>query len=104
MDKTEDEMVFVAENLVEGMFFVQDDNLRNIYKEGFQWIAASDNIEATQELVDSFVDMGIRYKDYGADKMAIQVLQQVKSAKSSGVLTHKDELVKIVDEGLVKLQ
>ena len=104
LDKTEAQMPFVADNLIAGMFFTEDNSTRNIYKEGFQWVASSSNEEATQNLVDSFVQMGNQYKQYGADKMAIQVLQQVLAAKNELSTTNKEVLVKMIQDGLVKLQ
>lgn len=103
LDKTESEISFVAENLIEGMFFTDDRDKANIYKEGFQWVAASDNEEATQKLVDSLVQLGEQFKAYGADKIAIQVLQQIMEAKTSSTYTNKDALIGVVQEGLDKL-
>jgi len=104
MDKTETQIAFVAKNLISGMFFTEDTDTRNMYKEGFQWVSISANEEATQNLVDSFVKMGNQYKQYGADKMAIQVLEQVIAAKNESNAPNKEVLVKIVQDGLVKLQ
>lgn len=103
-DKTEAEMPFVAENLVAGMFFTNDTKTQNIYKEGFQWIVASDNEAATQNLVNNFVETGLKYKQYGADKMANQVLQQVLSVKKESNFSNKDELIEIVQKGLLELK
>ena len=65
MSENESETPFVADNLIQGMFFTEDREKMDIYKEGFQWVAGSDNEEATQILVDSFVQLGIQYKQYG---------------------------------------
>jgi aminopeptidase N len=101
--KDEKQMPFVSDHLVEGMFFTDDKQTQNTYKEGFQWIVNSSNIEATQNLVDNFVDMGIKYKDYGADQVARQVLNQVLGAKQASQYSNKAEMIKIVEEGLAKL-
>ena len=101
--KTEDEMPFVANHLIEGMFFTQDKDTQNLYKEGFQWVANSSDEEATQNLVDSFVEIGIKYKQYGADQMAKQVLNQVLTLKQSSPYSNKAEMVTIVEEGLKKI-
>lgn len=101
--KTEAQMPFVAKNLIAGMFFTEDKETQNIYKEGFQWVSVSDNETATQNLVDSFVEIGQRYKQYGADKMAVQVLQQVLSLKNESDFANKDVLIKIVQDGLEEL-
>ena len=104
MSENEAETPFVADNLVQGMFFTEDREKMDIYKEGFQWVAGSDNEEATQILVDSFVQLGIQYKQYGADQIAKQVLYQVLEAKKTSTYENKDSLIKIVEDGLTKLQ
>ena len=104
MSENESETPFVADNLVQGMFFTEDREKMDIYKEGFQWVAGSDNEEATQILVDSFVQLGVQYKEYGADQIAKQVLYQVLEAKKSSNFENKDSLVQIVEEGLSKLE
>ena len=82
MDQTESEIPFVAGNLMEGMFFTEDRDKQNTYKEGFQWVAASSNEEATQNLV----------------------LQQVLEVKSQSAYENKDALSKIVQDGITKLE
>jgi aminopeptidase N len=103
LDKTESEMPFVADHLIEGMFFTEDTDTQKIYKDGFEWIASSDNEAATRNLTDSFVSVGIKYKQYGADQMAKQVLNQVLALKKSSKFSNRDQLVKIVEDGLKKL-
>ena len=103
-NKSEEQMPFIADNLVEGMFFADTREKNNTYKEAFQWIVSSDSEEVTQSLVDNFVDAGIKYKQYGVDKVSTQVLQQVLQAKKDSNFSNKEELIKIVQEGLKKLQ
>jgi hypothetical protein len=86
------------------MFFADSRDKSNIYKEGFQWLAASDNKEVTSNLVNNFVDAGIKYKQYGVDKISIQVLEQVLGIKKESNYSNKAELIKIVQDGLDKLK
>lgn len=102
MDKTEEEQAFVAGNLIEGMYS-EDNEESNLYKDGFQWVAGSSNEEATQNLVDAFVQVGVQYRQYGVDKMAKQVLQQVMGVKNESDFPNKETLVKIVQDGLTRL-
>jgi len=104
MDKTENEMPFVAKHLFVGMFFAETRAESNLYKEGFQWVVASDNEEATQNLVNNFVEIGIQGKAYGYDKHAFQILQQVLQVKKDSSFSNKDELIKIIQDGLNRLQ
>ena len=86
------------------MFFTEDKETRNIYKEGFQWVAPSDNEKATQNLVDSFVQFGKQYAQYGADKRARLDLQQILTLKEESNHANKDVLVKIVKEAQKEMQ
>ncbi len=104
MDKTEGEQAFVADNLIEGMFFTEDREKANLYKDGFQWVSTSSSEEATQNLVDSFVQLGAQYKQYGADKVASQVLQQILEVKKQSDFENKEVLVKIVEDAISRLE
>jgi aminopeptidase N len=98
MNRTEEQMPLVAKNLIVGMFITEDKAVRNMYKEGFQWVASSDNEKASHNLVDSFVEVGIKYKEYGYDRLAIQVLQQVLELKTESNYPNKENLIKIVQD------
>ena len=104
MDKTEAQVAYVAGNLISGMYFTEDNEIQNIYKDGFQWVARSSDEEATQNLVDSFVSLGTQYAQYGADKIAVQVMQQVLGVKQASDFENKETLVKIVKDGIAKLE
>ena len=104
ISKTDEELPFVAQNLIEGIYIEEDRQKRDVYKEGFQWVALSDNVEGTQNLVNAFVQLGIQYKAYGWDQAMRQALQQVLEAKQQSDFENKEELVKIVEDGLVRLQ
>lgn len=104
MDKTESEQSFVAGNLIEGMFFNPDRESANLYKDGFQWTAYSANEETTQKLVDSFVELGEQFNVYGANKLAKQVLEQILTVKTESDYDNKEALVKIVEDGISRLE
>jgi aminopeptidase N len=104
MSENESEIAFVADNLVEGMFDPSDRDRMNIYKEGFQWVKDSDNEQAIQNLVDSFVELGVQYAKYGYDQVAKQVLELVLEEKKISESENRDKLVQIVEEGLGRLQ
>ena len=85
------------------MFFSEDREKADLYKDGFQWVAGSSSEEATQNLVDSFVQLGVQYKEYGADKIAKQVLQQILDVKTQSDFENKEALVKIVEDGMTRM-
>ncbi|MDZ7612951.1 MAG: hypothetical protein U5K51_03970 [Flavobacteriaceae bacterium] len=45
-----------------------------------------------------------RYKQYGADKMANQVLKTGLGLKQASDAPNKNQLIKIVEEGLAKIK
>ena len=104
MSESVSEIPFVADHLIEGIFFSADREKMNIYKEGFHWVAASDSEEATQKLVDSFVQFGIQYRQYGMDQIASQFMQQVLEVKKASTAENRDSLIRIVEDGLSRLQ
>ena len=104
MSESVSEIAFVADHLIEGIFFSADREKMNIYKEGFHWVAASDSEEATQKLVDSFVQFGIQYRQYGMDQIASQFMQQVLEVKKASTAENRDSLIRIVEDGLSRLQ
>ena len=55
-------------------------------------------------MVDAFVQLGEQYKEYGADKVAIQVLETVLDRKNTSSHENKLALASIVQSGLDKLQ
>ena len=104
MDKTESQVAFVGGNLISGIFLSPDRETQNMYKEGFQWVAGTSDKEATQNLVDSFVKLGTQYKQYGYDRISIIYLQQIQSLKMDSDYENKDELIKIVQDGIAILE
>ena len=55
-------------------------------------------------MVNNFVDAGLKYKQYGVDKVSIQVLEQVLELKKEANFSNKGELIRIVQDGLDKLK
>ena len=103
-EKDESEMSFIAKNLVAGMFMTQDKDVQKEYGEAFKWIASSSNKEATQVLIDSFVKTGKQYKQYGADKMMLQMMTQIIDLKKKAKLSNEKELLDIVNKGISDLK
>ncbi len=102
-NKSKDQLVFVSDNLVDGMFLSDDDNTRNTYNEGFKWVVESDNEEAIRKMTDNFVSIGKRYKKYGADQAAKNVLQTAIMLKQNNPSANNEELIQIIKDGLTEL-
>lgn len=100
----ETQMPFIANNLISGMFFTNDKDVKSEYDKAFEWIASSGNVAATRIMIDSFVKTGLKYKSYGADKMMLQLMQKVIVLNKEAKLANEEELLRIVNEGINKLK
>ena len=98
------EMPFIADKIIAGLFFNQDPKVQALYGQAFQWIATSDNVKATQIMVDDFVAKAEQFKKYGADAIIKQMLQQVQVGKEQLNSSNKDELIAIVKKGIAAIR
>ncbi len=95
---------FIAKNVLKGMFFSRDVEKQKLYQNAFQVIGKSDNLKATTILVNDFVEAGLKYKQYGVDKMVVQLLNQVLTFKNDLDSGNKQELIDVVKSGLKKFE
>jgi len=102
-EKDLEQLPFIAKQVVKGMFFSQAPRTQQAYGEAFQWIASSDNREAIATLADDLVTMGLRYKQYKADKMAINLLNQVLDKQQASENKDKEGILQTVKEAIAKL-
>ena len=94
------EMPFVAGKLNSGMLYSRDESLQQLYAQAWRWIVLSDNVEATEIMVNDFVSKGKRYKKYGIDKINVQLLEQVLEVKIQQSSPYQKELIDIVKRGI----
>ncbi|MBJ2174371.1 M1 family peptidase [Aureibaculum sp. A20] len=98
------EMPFIADKIIAGLFFNSDPKVQALYGQAFQWIATSDNVKATQIMVDDFVSKAEQFKKYGADAIIKQMLQQVQVGKEQLNSSNKEELIAIVKKGIAAIK
>ena len=89
--------------MIRNLFFAQDAKTANAHKSAFQWIAASDNKDAINNLTNSLVKGGIDYKKYGGDIAATNFLRQMVDLQRKTTNTNKKELELIIRTGMAKL-
>ena len=102
-EKDKTKLPFIAKHVLKGMFLTNDQRTQQIYTEAFKWISESDNKDAITNLTDDFVKLGLQYKKYNFDKMAINMINQLVHAQQQANNANKDELILILKTGLVKL-
>ena len=94
------EMPFVAGKLNSGMLYSRDESLQQLYAQAWRWVVLSDNVEATQIMVNDFVSNAQRYRKYGIDKINTQLLEQVLEVKIQQASPFQKELIDIVKRGI----
>jgi aminopeptidase N len=102
-EKDKSNLPFIANQVLNGMFLTENVRTQQIYGEAFKWIAESDNKEAISNLTDNFVKLGLQYKKFNFDKMAINMLNQMVQLQLLSTHSNKDELILILKTGMAKL-
>jgi aminopeptidase N len=103
-ENDESQMPFIAKNLLATMFV---SNFSQYHKDNFNktfdWIAASSNKEAVQNLVADLVKNGKRYKRYGVDQMALGLMQRLIKTQKETDNADKEYLILVVKKGMARL-
>ncbi|WP_370407718.1 M1 family aminopeptidase [Tenacibaculum dicentrarchi] len=97
-ENDEDELSFIAGNVMSGMYLSQDKKTQGLYKKAYDKIAKSSNTEAVKNLADDIVSKGIQYKKYSFDKVGVNLLRQIvqRQKKANHATRFKNiEIVKI---------
>ncbi len=102
-EKDKTQLPFIANHVLKGMFLTQNQQTQQLYAEAYKWIVESNNIEAIQNLTNSYVKLGLRYKKYNFDKMAVNMINQIVQAQKQSNNSNKEEIVLILRTGLAKL-
>ncbi|WP_299528029.1 M1 family metallopeptidase [uncultured Lutibacter sp.] len=100
-DKTK--LPFIAKHVLKGMFLSENKRTQQLYSEAFKWISESDNKEAISNLTNDFVKLGLQYKKYNFDKMAVNMINQLVYAQQQSNNSNKEELILILKTGMAKL-
>ena len=102
-EKDKTNLPFIANQILKGMFLSEDPKIQQLYNEAFKWISESDNKEAIENVTNSFVKLGLQYKKYNFDKMAINMLNQMVQKQLISSNENKDELILLLKTGMAKL-
>ena len=100
-DKTK--LPYIANHVLKGMFLSQNKRTQQLYSAAFKWIAESDNKEAITNLTNNFVKLGLQYKKFNFDKMAVNMINQLVYTQQQSNNSNKEELILILKTGMAKL-
>lgn len=102
-ENDDDELVFIAGNVMSGMYLSQNKKIQSLYKKAYDKIAISNNTEAIKNLADDIVAKGIQYKQYNFDKVGINLLRQIVQKQKNVSATNKIRNIEVVKIAMAKL-
>lgn len=101
-ENDESQMVFVANNLLNGMFSTNP-KVQKIYQKAYERIAVSNNTDAIQNLVNDMVAKGNQYQQFNFDQVAINLLRQMVQKQNKTENQNKLKNIEIIKTGIAKL-
>ena len=102
-EKDKTNLPFIAKHVLNGLFLTKNKRTQQLYAEGFRWISESDNEIAITNLTDDFVELGLKFKKYNFDKLAVNMLRQMVDTQQQSDNDNKDELILILKTGMAQL-
>jgi aminopeptidase N len=102
-EKDESEMVFIANNVLSGMFLNNNPKIQAIYRKAYEQIANSNNTEAIQNLVNDVVAKGNQYKQFNFDKVGINLLRQMVQKQKTAEKPNKLKNIEVIRTGIAQL-
>ena len=102
-EKDESEMVFIANNVLSGMFLNNNPKIQAIYRKAYEQIANSNNTEAIQNLVNDVVAKGNQYKQFNFDKVGINLLRQMVQKQKAAEKPNKIKNIEVIRTGIAQL-
>lgn len=102
-EKDEEELTFIAGNVVSGMFLSPDKKVQKLYKRAYDKIAESNNTKAIQNLVDDIVAKGKQYKQYGFDNVGIDLMRKMVQTQKSANADNEVKNIAIIQEAMERL-
>ncbi|KAB1159618.1 M1 family metallopeptidase [Tenacibaculum aiptasiae] len=102
-ENDDEELTFIAGNVMSGMFLSQNKKIQKLYKKAFDKIAKSNKTAAIQNLADDIVAKGLQYKQYNFDKVGVNLLRQIAQKQKKEKLSNQEKNIAIVRVAMAKL-
>ena len=102
-ENDDEELTFIAGNVMSGMFLSQNKKIQKLYKKAFDKIAKSNKTAAIQNLADDIVAKGLQYKQYNFDKVGVNLLRQIAQKQKKEKLSNQEKNIAIVRIAMAKL-
>ncbi|MFY0604334.1 MAG: M1 family metallopeptidase [Flavobacteriaceae bacterium] len=102
-EKDETELVFIANDVLSGMFLSNDKQIEALYKRAYDQIAKGNNTEAIQNLVNDIVAKGNQFKQFNFDKVGINLMRDMVEMQNKENPPNKLKNIAIIKEALGRL-
>lgn len=102
-EKDDSEMVFIANNVLSGMFLNNNPKIQAIYQKAYEQIANSNNTDAIQNLVKDIVAKGNQYRQFNFDKVGINLLRQMVEKQKKANKSNKLKNIEVIRTGIAQL-
>lgn len=102
-EKDESEIVFIAKDVLSGMFLSNDKKVQALYKKAYDQIANGDNTKAIQNLVNDIVAKGTEFKQFNFDKVGINMMREMVQKQNMSSAPNKVKNIAIIKEAIGKL-
>ncbi|CAL2063481.1 M1 family metallopeptidase [Tenacibaculum sp. 190524A05c] len=102
-ENDEEELTFIAGNVISGMYLSQDKNTQRLYKKAYDKITKGNNSEAIQNLVNDIVIKGKQYKQYGFNNVGIELMRQMVKTQKSANKANETKNIAIIQDAMSRL-
>ncbi len=102
-ENDEEELTFIAGNVISGMFLSSDKNTQSLYKKAFDKIAKGNNSEAIQNLVNDIVIKGKQYKQYGFNNVGIELMRNMVKTQKLANKANEVKNIAIIQDAMARL-
>ncbi|MDB9887563.1 M1 family aminopeptidase [Polaribacter sp.] len=102
-EKDEEELPFIAQNVLSGMYLSGDDKTKAIYQKAFQQISESNNEEVIKNLVEDMIVKGTQYKSFNFDKVMINQMRRMIQIQKKQNKSNKKVNIQIIKTAMAAL-
>ncbi|MDB2385537.1 M1 family aminopeptidase, partial [Polaribacter sp.] len=102
-EKDEEELPFIAKNVISGMFLSNNDDVKATYEKAFDLIIESNNALAIENLTKDMVEKGKQYKQFNFDKVVVNLMRKMIQAQKKANGSNRERNIAIIQEAMEKI-
>ncbi len=102
-EKDDSELVFIAKNVLAGMFLTNDNRTKSLYNKAFTMISKSNNTQAIKNLTEDMVAKGKQYKQYKFDKIMVNLMRKMVEDQKTAKVSNRKKNITIIKTAMAQL-